>query len=71
MIAGEHEAQFLPQHRCAVGIGSKQTFGTPDAENRRLAALQERAQLRGQAVGIALTGANVDAAAFARVLQNK
>ena len=32
------------------------------------AALQERDALRGQAVGLALTGGNVDAPVFSRVL---
>ena len=33
------------------------------------AALQQRDRLRGQCVGVSLTGANVDAAVLARVLQ--
>jgi threonine dehydratase len=33
------------------------------------AAMQERAALQGQCVGIALSGGNVDSAAFAQVLQ--
>ncbi len=35
------------------------------------AAMQERATLRGQTVGLALTGGNVDSAVFAGVLQNR
>ena len=54
-------ALYTDTHNVAEGAGAAALA----------AALQERAQLRGQAVGIALTGANVDAAAFARVLQNK
>jgi threonine dehydratase len=54
-------ALYVDTHNVAEGAGAAALA----------AALQERAQLRGQAVGIALTGANVDAAAFARVLQNK
>ena len=54
-------ALYVDTHNVAEGAGAAALA----------AALQERAQLRGQAVGIALTGANVDAAAFTRVLQNK
>jgi threonine dehydratase len=35
------------------------------------AAMQERAQLKGQAVGLALSGGNVDSAMFAEVLHNQ
>jgi threonine dehydratase len=34
------------------------------------AAMQEREQLKGQTVGLALSGGNVDSAMFAGVLQN-
>jgi threonine dehydratase len=35
------------------------------------AAMQERAQLTGQTVGVALSGGNVDSAMFAKTLQNQ
>jgi threonine dehydratase len=35
------------------------------------AAMQERAQLTGQTVGVALSGGNVDTAMFASALQNQ
>jgi threonine dehydratase len=51
-------ALYADTHNLAEGAGA-----APLA-----AALQERAALRGQCVGLALTGAKVDAAVFADVL---
>lgn len=49
---------FTDTHNLAEGAGAAALA----------AALQEREALRGQCVGLALTGGNVDAAVFARVL---
>ena len=51
---------FTDTHNVAEGAGAA-SFA---------AAMQERAQLRGQVVGTTLCGGNVDADVFARVLQN-
>ena len=50
---------FTDTHNVAEGAGAAALA----------AALQERSQLRGQVVGLALTGGNVDAAVMAGVLQ--
>ncbi|GAB2461430.1 threonine dehydratase [Comamonas humi] len=50
---------FTDTHNTAEGAGAAALA----------AALQDRATLRGQVVGLPLTGGNVDADAFARVLQ--
>ena len=50
---------FTDTHNVAEGAGAAALA----------AALQEKAQIAGQTVGIALTGGNVDAAMFAQVLQ--
>jgi threonine dehydratase len=52
---------FTCTHNVAEGAGAA-SFA---------AAMQERASLRGQTVGITLCGGNVDSAMFADVLQNK
>ena len=57
-VAAAMRALFTDTHNVAEGAGAAALA----------AALQERAQLAGQVVGLALTGANVDAAVFARVL---
>ena len=57
-VAAAMHAIFTDTHNAAEGAGAA-AFA---------AALQERAQLSGQTVGLALTGGNVDAAAFAQVL---
>jgi threonine dehydratase len=54
-------ALYADTHNLAEGAGAAALA----------AALQERGQLRGQQVGVALTGANVDAAALASVLQKQ
>ena len=57
-VAGAMRALYADTHNAAEGAGAAALA----------AALQERAALRGQCVGIALTGANVDASVFAEVL---
>jgi threonine dehydratase len=57
-VAAAMRALYADTHNLAEGAGA-----APLA-----AALQERTALRGQCVGLALTGANVDAAVFADVL---
>ncbi len=57
-VAAAMRALFTDTHNVAEGAGAAALAG----------ALQERAQLADQAVGLALTGGNVDAAMFARVL---
>lgn len=57
-VAAAMRALFSDTHNVAEGAGAAALA----------AALQEREALRGQCVGLALTGGNVDAAAFARVL---
>ncbi len=57
-IAAAMRALFADTHNVAEGAGAAALAG----------ALQERAQLAGQAVGLALTGGNVDTAQYARVL---
>ena len=57
-VAAAMRAIFTDTHNVAEGAGAA-AFA---------AALQEKAQLRGQAVGLALTGGNVDASMFAGVL---
>lgn len=58
-VAAAMHALFTDTHNVAEGAGA-----APLA-----AALQERAALRGQQVGLALTGGNVDAAVFAHTLR--
>jgi len=58
-VAGAMRALYTDTHNAAEGAGAAALA----------AALQERAALRGQCVGIALTGANVDASVLAGVLQ--
>ncbi len=60
-VAAAMRALLADTHNLAEGAGAA-AFA---------AAWQERAQLGGQCVGVALTGANVDAALLAEVLQNK
>lgn len=57
-VAAAMRAIYIDTHNLAEGAGAA-AFA---------AALQERRSLRGQVVGVALTGANVDAAVFAGVL---
>lgn len=57
-VAAAMRHYFTDTHNVAEGAGAAALA----------AALQERAALRGQCVGLALTGGNVDAAVFARVL---
>ena len=57
-VAAAMRAIFTDTHNVAEGAGAA-AFA---------AALQQREQLRGQCVGVPLTGGNVDAAMFARVL---
>lgn len=52
---------FACTHNVAEGAGAAALAG----------ALQERAQLQGLRVGLALTGGNVDSAMFARVLASE
>ena len=59
-VAAAMRALFTDTHNVAEGAGAAALA----------AALQERSQLRGQAVGLALTGGNVDAAVFSKVLQD-
>ena len=57
-VAQAMRALYTDTHNVAEGAGAAALA----------AALQERAALRGQCVGVALTGANVDAGVFADVL---
>mgnify|MGYP003592847966 len=57
-VAGAMRALYADTHNAAEGAGAAALA----------AALQGRSNLRGQCVGIALTGANVDASVFAEVL---
>ena len=57
-VAAAMHALFTDTHNVAEGAGAAALA----------AALQEREALRGQCVGLALTGGNVDAAVFAGVL---
>ncbi|MGP1682601.1 MAG: threonine dehydratase [Giesbergeria sp.] len=57
-VAHAMHALFTDTHNTAEGAGAAALAG----------ALQERAQLQGLRVGLALTGGNVDAAMFANVL---
>lgn len=57
-VAAAMRALFTDTHNVAEGAGAAALA----------AALQEREALRGQCVGLPLTGGNVDAALFARVL---
>ena len=58
-VAAAMRALFVDTHNTAEGAGAAALA----------AALQEREALAGQAVGLALTGGNVDADMFASVLQ--
>ena len=60
-VAAAMRAIFTDTHNAAEGAGAA-GFA---------AAMQERASLRGQCVGVPITGANVDAALFAEVLAGK
>ena len=60
-VAQAMRAIYTDTHNVAEGAGAA-AFA---------AALQERDRLRGQCVGVSLTGANVDAAVLARVLQQE
>ncbi|EER60472.1 Pyridoxal-5'-phosphate-dependent protein beta subunit [Acidovorax delafieldii 2AN] len=57
-VAAAIRALYTDTHNVAEGAGAAALA----------AALQERSQLQGQVVGLALTGANVDAAVFSQVL---
>ena len=57
-VAASIRALFSDTHNVAEGAGAASLA----------AALQEKAQLRGQTVGLALTGGNVDASVFSKVL---
>lgn len=57
-VAAAMRALYTDTHNAAEGAGAAALA----------AALQEKERLAGQAVGVALTGGNVDAAVFARVL---
>lgn len=57
-VAAAMHALYTDTHNAAEGAGAAALA----------AALQEKERLAGQAVGVALTGGNVDAAVFARVL---
>ena len=57
-VAAAMRALFADTHNVAEGAGAA----------AYAAAAQERAQLRGRVVGLALSGGNVDAALFAQVL---
>ncbi len=59
-VAAAMRALYTDTHNLAEGAGAAALAG----------ALQERGQLAGQCVGVALTGANVDAAVLARVLSD-
>ena len=58
-VADAMRALYADTHNVAEGAGAAALA----------AAMQEREQLRGRVVGVALTGANVDAALFASVLR--
>ena len=58
-VAAAMRATFTDTHNVAEGAGAAALA----------AALQERATLQGRNVGLAMTGGNVDAPAFAKVLQ--
>lgn len=58
-VAAAMRALYTDTHNVAEGAGAAALA----------AALQERSQLRGQVVGLALTGGNVDAAVFSQVLR--
>ena len=60
-VAQAMRALYTDTHNAAEGAGAAALA----------AALQERAALRGQSVGVALTGANVDARLFAQVLSQQ
>ena len=60
-VAAAMHALFVDTHNTAEGAGAAALA----------AALQERAQLQGLTVGLALTGGNVDAGMFAGVLQGE
>ena len=60
-VAAAVRAIYTDTHNLAEGAGAA-AFA---------AAWQERDALRGQCVGVALTGANVDAGAMVEMLQNK
>ena len=60
-VAAAMRALYTDTHNVAEGAGAAALA----------AALQERKALRGQCVGLALTGGNVDAEVFARVLAGK
>lgn len=57
-VAQAMRALYVDTHNLAEGAGAAALAG----------ALQQRSSLRGQRVGVALTGANVDAAVMAEVL---
>ncbi|MBN9366121.1 MAG: threonine dehydratase [Comamonadaceae bacterium] len=57
-VAAAMRALYTDTHNAAEGAGAAALA----------AALQEKEHIAGQAVGVALTGGNVDAAVFARVL---
>ncbi len=57
-VAQAMRALYIDTHNLAEGAGAAALAG----------ALQQRSSLRGQCVGVALTGANVDAAVMAEVL---
>lgn len=60
-VAAAMRAIYADTHNLAEGAGAAALA----------AAMQERAALRGQCVGVSLTGANVDASMFAEVLQQR
>ena len=60
-VAAAMRAIYVDTHNVAEGAGAA-AFA---------AAMQERERLRGQSVGVSLTGANVDASMFAEVLQQR
>ncbi|HMT84324.1 MAG TPA: threonine dehydratase, partial [Ottowia sp.] len=60
-VAGAMRAFYADTHNLAEGAGAAALA----------AALQERGRLAGQTVGVALTGANVDARTYADVLLNE
>ncbi|MCB2033422.1 MAG: pyridoxal-phosphate dependent enzyme, partial [Ottowia sp.] len=60
-VAAAMRALYADTHNLAEGAGAAALA----------AALQERAALRGRCVGLALTGANVDAGVFAEILLNQ
>ena len=60
-VAGAMRAFYADTHNLAEGAGAAALA----------AGLQERGRLAGQTVGVALTGANVDARTYADVLLNE